>query len=202
MKTKLPWMVVAAVLLAACNEKKEAAAAESKLPAKRFSPAALASQPHNPPAPEAEPEPAPEAPPVAQQTPPPAPTPVAPATPKPAPAPTLSAAEREAQRAEQRQQRIARASEQITTRLKEQDANHDGFLTQNELSGPMQRGFTRADTNKDGSLDATEQQAMVQSFAERMGNDRGGNDRRGSSRRGQGGFGGGYGGFGGRGRDD
>ena len=191
-------MVVAAALLAACDEKQEPVAAQSKLPAagKRFTP----DRPANAPKPQAHttPAPAPAAPPVAQHTPPPV-VPAAPATPPPAAAPALSAEEREAQRAEQRQQRIARVSEQMTARLKEQDANGDGLLTQNELNGPMQRGFTRADTNKDGSLDATEQQAMVQNISERMGSsDR--SDRRGSDRRnrGGGGFGGGFG----RGRDD
>lgn len=181
-------MVVAAALLAACDEKQEPAAAQPKLPStKRFTP----DRPATPkPGGHATPPPAPVDPPVAQQSPPLVP-PAAPAPPPPAPA--LSAAEREAQRAEQRQQRVARISEQMTSRLKERDANGDGLLTQNELSGGMQRGFTRADTNGDGSLDPAEQQAMIQSVAERMGNsDRG--DRRGFAPRG--------GGFGGRRRDD
>ncbi|HEY1120742.1 MAG TPA: hypothetical protein VGE67_04045 [Haloferula sp.] len=196
MKTKLPWMAAAAVLLAACNEKQEPTAAQPKLPqpssSKRFTPDRPAAKP------------APVAPPIIQEAP--TPTPAAPpAAPKPAPAPTLSAAEREAQRAAQRQQRIARVTEQMTTRLKERDANGDGLLTQNELSGGMQRGFTRADTNGDGSLDATEQQAMIQSMAERAGNSdrRDRNDRRTADRRYRGGYGYGFGfgGFG-RGRDD
>ena len=93
----------------------------------------------------------------------------------------------------------------MTTRLKERDANGDGLLVQNELSGGMQRGFTRADTNGDGSLDATEQQAMIQSIAERAGNSdrRDRNNRRTADRRYRGGYeyGFGFGGFG-RGRDD
>ncbi|RYD60120.1 MAG: hypothetical protein EOP83_20210 [Verrucomicrobiaceae bacterium] len=184
-------MVAAAVLLAACNEKQEPTAAQPKQPerssSKRFTPDRPAATPKLPPA--------------AQETPAPAPPPAT--TPKPAPAPTLSAAEREAQRAAQRQQRIVRVTGQMTTRLKEQDANGDGLLTQNELSGGLQRGFTRADTNGDGLLDATEQQTMIQSIAERPGNSdlRDRNDRRTAQRRYRGGYGYGFG-FGRRGRDD
>ncbi|MEK7950637.1 hypothetical protein WKV53_09025 [Luteolibacter sp. Y139] len=196
MKTKLPWMVVTAVLLAACDEKQEPKAAAQPKPAsttKRFTPDKAAAATKPAPAPVPEPEAEPVDPAVAQETPPPAATPAPQTTPQ---APTLTPEEAQAKRNEARQQRIARVAEQMTTRLKQQDANGDGLITQNELTGPMQRGFTRADTNKDGSLDATEQQAMVQSISERMANPDNRRDRGGFAGRGGGGFGGG----GGRGR--
>lgn len=103
----------------------------------------------------------------------------APAAPVQAPMTTEEAnAWREARRNEQREQRVARVSEQMTARFKERDANGDGVLQQSEVSERMQRGFSRADTNGDGSLDAAEQEAMIQSMSERAG-DGDGRDRRG-----------------------
>jgi hypothetical protein len=96
----------------------------------------------------------------------------------------------EARRAEQRQERVARLMEQIGTRLAENDADGDGFLTEEEISGPMARRFSDHDTNGDGLLDAGEQQAMLEKVAERMrsmpagrvgGGRRGGTSRRGGA---------------------
>jgi hypothetical protein len=92
----------------------------------------------------------------------------APATaPRPA-EPAPSADEREAQRAEERAQRVARMTEQFNTRLMERDANGDGLLTKDEIAGPMQRGFERMDANGDGALDAAEREAMVKDMTDRM----------------------------------
>lgn len=101
-------------------------------------------------------------------------------------------AEREARRAEQREQRVAQFTEQMTTRLKEQDADGDGLLSKEEVSGRMQRRFDSADADGDGYLDSSEQETMIQETTERMSNfnrDRGGR-----------GFGGGGRGFGGGGQ--
>ena len=76
---------------------------------------------------------------------------------------------REARRVEQRAQRVAQVSEQMTVRLKERDANGDGILEPAEVSERMQRGFSRADTNGDGSLDTAEQEAMIRNMADRVG---------------------------------
>ena len=89
---------------------------------------------------------------------------------------------REGRRAEQRAQRVARVSEQMTARFKERDANGDGILELSEVSERMQRGFSRADTNGDGSLDAPEQEAMIQSMADRARTGDGRRDRRGGDR--------------------
>ncbi|WP_193212292.1 hypothetical protein [Luteolibacter marinus] len=184
MNTKLPWMILAAGLLAACDEKTEPAAAapESKstqpFPTKRAETRTPAAPPEVAPVPEAAPpaiagEAAAAAPPVV-----------------PPAAPAMTAEEREARRAEQREQRIARMTEQVTARLKERDTNGDGMLAKDEVSGRMGRGFDRADTNGDGMLDAAEQEAMIQSMTERMAD---------FDRRDRGGRFGGGGNFGGRG---
>jgi hypothetical protein len=102
--------------------------------------------------------------------------------------------ERLARMAKAREDRITQTTTQLTARFKQQDANGDGFLAKDEVDGRMQRRFADADKNKDGFLDATEQAAMIQSVAERMGD--GGGQRRGGGRNG----GGEDGGFAGRGR--
>ena len=86
--------------------------------------------------------------------------------------------ERLARMAKAREERAAQATVQLTTRFKEQDTNGDGFLAKDEVSGRMQRRFAEADKNSDGFLDATEQQAMIQASAQRMGD--GGGQRRGA----------------------
>jgi hypothetical protein len=132
-------------------------------------------------------------------TPPPSVQPQAPiAKTPPAVAPSATTApsdeERQAQRAEAMAQRVAQMTEQINTRMMENDANGDGLLTKDEMAGPMQRGFERMDGNGDGAIDATEREAMIKGMADRMsqftrdrgrgqgrgpgGPGRGGNDRR------------------------
>ena len=106
--------------------------------------------------------PAPPAPPPAVQP----EAPVAKAPPSTTPAP--SEEERQAQRAEAMAQRVAQMTEQFNTRMMERDANGDGLLTKDEMSGPMQRGFERMDGNGDGAIDATEREAMIKGMADRM----------------------------------
>ncbi|MFC7339069.1 hypothetical protein ACFQY0_17885 [Haloferula chungangensis] len=76
--------------------------------------------------------------------------------------------EREARRNEQREQRAAQMTEQITSRLKSQDADGDGLLSMEEVSDRMKSRFGDADANGDGYLDASEQDAVVQEFSKRM----------------------------------
>lgn len=106
--------------------------------------------------------PAPAAPPPAVQP----EAPVAKAPPSTTPAP--SEEERQAQRAEAMAQRVAQMTEQFNNRMMENDANGDGLLTKDEMSGPMQRGFERMDSNGDGAIDATEREAMIKGMADRM----------------------------------
>lgn len=99
---------------------------------------------------------------------------------------------RKARDAEQQAERVARITEQISTRLKERDANGDGLLSKEEVSGPFSRGFEEVDTNKDGQLDAAEQAALIEALSERMsafGNrgDRGRQERGGRPEGGRGG---------------
>ena len=111
----------------------------------------------------------------------------------PSTTPAPSTEERDAKRAEEQAQRVAQMTEQFNTRMMEQDANGDGLLTKDEISGPMQRGFERMDSNGDGAIDATERETMIKNMADRMsqfnrgmgrgpggpgGRGRGGNDRR------------------------
>ena len=84
------------------------------------------------------------------------------------PAPTKE--EEEARRTEKRAERIAQMSEQITVALRKSDANGDGFLAKDEISGPLAHRFDDLDTNDDGYLDANEQEAMMESIKERMSN--------------------------------
>jgi type IV secretory pathway VirB10-like protein len=86
----------------------------------------------------------------------------------PATTPAPSEEERRAQRAEAMAQRVAQMTEQFNTRMMENDANGDGLLTKDEMSGPMQRGFERMDGNGDGAIDATEREAMIKGMADRM----------------------------------
>ena len=101
----------------------------------------------------------------------------------------LKREEEQARREAQRADRVARMAEQFTARLKEMDANGDGFLAKDEISGPLERRFADADTNSDGFLDSTEQQAIFENLANRIGEaSRGGRDRRsGGGRDGRGG---------------
>jgi hypothetical protein len=89
----------------------------------------------------------------------------------------LTQEQRDAYKAQLQAKRFAELKVQMSSRFKEQDANGDGILTQNEVSERMQRGFTRADTNGDGSLDATEQEAMIQNFSNRVSEGRQRGDR-------------------------
>lgn len=86
-------------------------------------------------------------------------------------------AARLARMAKAQEERTAQMTAQLTTRFKEQDANGDGFLAKDEVSDRMQRRFTEADKDGNGFLDATEQQALIQASAQRMGD--GGGQRRG-----------------------
>jgi hypothetical protein len=90
-----------------------------------------------------------------------------PAAPPPA-TPAPSTGERDAKRAEEQAQRVAQMTEQFNTRMMERDANGDGLLTKDEMSGPMERGFDRMDGNGDGAIDATEREAMIKNMADRM----------------------------------
>lgn len=76
--------------------------------------------------------------------------------------------EAEARRTEERAERVAQMTEQFSTRLREMDANGDGFLAKEEVSGPLERRFDASDTNSDGYLDAEEQAAIFASISERM----------------------------------
>ena len=110
------------------------------------------------------------------------------------------AREQAAERREEEQaERLARVSEQLGTRLQEMDANGDGFLAQDEVSGPLARRFEDNDTNGDGYLDATEQAAIFERLSERMSTASGGLRRNGRRDRARGGGGEGRG-FGRRGR--
>jgi hypothetical protein len=105
---------------------------------------------------------------------------------------TIENEKREAERAVQREQRIAQMKERIVARVAEADANGDGLLAQDELSGMFSRNFAESDTNGDGFLDATEQQAMLANMEERIAElgSRGGGPRGGDRRdRGEGGRG-------------
>lgn len=95
----------------------------------------------------------------------------------------LTQEQRDAYKAQLQAKRFAELKVQMSSRFKEQDANGDGILTQNEVSERMQRGFTRADTNGDGSLDATEQEAMIQNFSNRASERRQRGDRNGFRQR-------------------
>ncbi|MBI24807.1 MAG: hypothetical protein CMN05_14625 [Roseibacillus sp.] len=88
---------------------------------------------------------------------------------------------REARESEEQAERFARIAEQISARMKERDANGDGLLSKEEVSGPFAGGFDEVDTNGDGQLDDAEQAAMIEGLSERMRNF---SDR---SRRGRGG---------------
>lgn len=115
-----------------------------------------------------------------QVSPPPTTAPV-PATPPVNPSATEIAteklrAERLVRMAKAREERVAQATAQITTRFKEQDTNGDGLLAKDEISDRMQRRFGDADKNADGYLDATEQQAMIHASAQRA--SEGGGQRR------------------------
>lgn len=84
--------------------------------------------------------------------------------------------------AKAREERTAQMSAQLAERYKQQDANGDGLLAKDEVGDRMQQRFAQADTNGDGYLDAAEQQATIQSVAERMsefGQGRRGGDRQG-----------------------
>ena len=93
-------------------------------------------------------------------------------------------AEEEARRAEQRAERVARMREQVASRMLEMDANGDGFLAKEEVSGPLERRFDDSDTSGDGYLDAAEREAMFETLAERIneGMRRGRDRRRGGGR--------------------
>lgn len=123
-----------------------------------------------------------------QVTPPPA-IEAVPANPKPDQSALVQATEqlrqeRLARMAKAREERAAQMSAAMTERYKQQDANGDGLLAKDEVSGRMQQRFTEADKNGDGFLDASEQQAMIQSVARRM--SEGGGMRRGGNRGGGG----------------
>jgi hypothetical protein len=75
---------------------------------------------------------------------------------------------REARESGEQAERVARITEQISIRLKEQDANGDGLLSKDEIPGPFAGGFDEVDTNKDGQLDEVEQAAMIQGLTEMM----------------------------------
>jgi hypothetical protein len=114
----------------------------------------------------------------------------------------IARAQAEARRAEERAVRVAEFTERLSTRLGEMDANGDGFLAKEEVSGPLERRFADSDTNSDGFLDATEQAAIFEAMSERMsaGSAQGRDGRRGVGGRGN--FGGGRGvGAQGRGRN-
>jgi hypothetical protein len=100
-----------------------------------------------------------------------------------APEGPLTQEQRDAYRAERQAQRAAQIKVDMAARFKERDADGDGLLTQGEVPERMQRGFSGADTNGDGSLDATEQETLVQSMSERMAERGSRDDRRGFARR-------------------
>ena len=88
---------------------------------------------------------------------------------------------RNARETEERAERLARITDQISVRLKERDTNGDGLLSREEVAGPFSGRFDDVDTNGDGQLDDAEQAAMIQELSERMRSfgDRGRRDRRG-----------------------
>lgn len=70
--------------------------------------------------------------------------------------------------AKEREERMARMTEQIGEAVRQADANGDGLISESEVPQILARRFSDHDSNGDGSLDAAEQKVMLESFAERM----------------------------------
>ena len=153
------------LLLVACDKEPPAASEAPKRPSlaerKEAKRKEIAARP-----PVVEPVEEPPTPPPAAN--PPAPIAKAPPAAPPSTTPAPSTAERDAKRAEEQAQRVAKMTEQFNTRMMERDANGDGLLTKDEMEGPMQRGFERMDSNGDGAIDASEREAMIKNMADRM----------------------------------
>ncbi|HEX4739691.1 MAG TPA: EF-hand domain-containing protein [Allosphingosinicella sp.] len=62
----------------------------------------------------------------------------------------------------------AEMQQEIQSRFKEMDANHDGVLTENELGGNGARMMARADTNHDGKVTLEEMTASGLARFDRM----------------------------------
>ena len=191
MKTNLALIGMLALALGSCD-KKEEASQTGTLPRKK----ALGSEQRPSSFKPVAPKPKPAVQPETALTPASRADPTSPPSPAIAPAPAHEPSateiateqlrqERLARMAKAREERTAQATAQLTTQYKEQDANGDGFLAKDEVDGRMQRRFAEADKNSDGFLDATEQQAMIQATAQRMGD--GGGQRRGGGNAGLGG---------------
>jgi Ca2+-binding EF-hand superfamily protein len=61
-------------------------------------------------------------------------------------------------------------AEQLTQRLAQADANHDGYLDRSEVADMprLKRGFDRIDTDQDGRLSRGELQAVGQMIKQRQ----------------------------------
>ena len=100
-----------------------------------------------------------------------------------APGGPLTQEQRDAYRADRQARRAAQIKVDLAARFKERDADGDGLLAQSEVPERMQRGFSRADADGNGSLDATEQETLIQNMSERMAERGSRDDRRGFARR-------------------
>ena len=100
-----------------------------------------------------------------------------------APGGPLTQEQRDAYRADRQARRAAQIKVDVAARFKERDADGDGLLAQSEVPERMQRGFSRADADGNGSLDATEQETLIQNMSERMAERGSRDDRRGFARR-------------------